>query len=177
MEELDNKIYRYGMLFYSFNELYSIYNSLNMEKKKIFKDCLAHYSLIQILEKSGNTKYTSYIEMIAGLEKKRIDNLFNKKELLTYNKEYLLKVKKLVSLFSKSTDGKLNEFVNGEWLLNKLVSLTLGSSYKKDELNDFSIIKYDLLTNEECMAITDNFIKNMNDEEIKFYGERNRLRK
>ncbi len=43
------KIYKYGNCFFNFDELYEIYNGISFDKKKLFKDCIAHFTLEQII--------------------------------------------------------------------------------------------------------------------------------
>ena len=49
-------------------------------------------------------------------------------------------------------------YANGELFLNNIINSTL-DSYEKDELNDFSLIKYQLLSEDECLAIANNFVR------------------
>ncbi len=64
---------------------------------------------------------------------------------------------------------KINEFINGEWLLNKIVSLTLGSSYHVQSRDDFSLIDYDNLETDECLAIINNYKRNIKNLELVYY--------
>ena len=69
----------------------------------------------------------------------------------------------------------MNEFTNGECMLNNLISHTLGSSYEKDELEDFSLTKYQQFSDDECLAISDNFVRYLKSDKIVFYEKSKRL--
>ncbi len=173
--DLNKKIYKYGDEFYSFEEIYKIFKDVPFDKKKKFKDCFAHFTLAQILKKGALDEYATILELISMLEKKTVENVLSKREALAVNKEYLVKTKKLFSLSGKIDDAKISEFVNGEWLLTKLVSLSLGSSYPKDECSDFMAVNCDALEVEECNVIGKNFIRNMRSEDTIFYKTPKRL--
>ena len=168
-ENLEEKIYQYGDSFYTFEEICELFVHTGFEKKQKFKDCLAHFLLAQILRKGGFSKYADIIDDLGRLEKSGIDKNLSKVEEFFHRNEYSLKVKRLFGLSGIINKYKISEFVNGEWLLKKLVSSTIGSSYDVLEQDDFSLINIDGLTDEECHAISDNFQRNMRNEELVFY--------
>ena len=167
--ELEEKIYKYGDSYYSFKEMYEIYNRTFPTKKKQFKDCIAHYILSEIFRKCDLVKEANNIEAIADIEKNNLNIKPSKMSRFINEKEYLLRVKFLFGISGLINKYKVSEFVNGEWLLERLVSLTIGSSYEKNEYDEFSLIDYNSLSKDECMAIIDNYKRNIRGEEIVFY--------
>ena len=171
-DEFFEHAFYYEDRYYTFSELYEMYKKLPMERKKLFKDAIAHYTLAEILRKCYYDKrIIASIEELADKESTKIA-LYGTdcgRVLLGYERNYNSKLRKLVNLAGKPVnkdDSRMNVFINGEWLLNNLVSLTLGSSYEKDELEDFSLIKYQQLSEDECLAISDNFVRYMKGEKI-----------
>ncbi len=176
-KDFGEKIYKYGKEYYSFKEMCEIYNIIPLNNRKKFKDYVSHMILAQILRKSGLDKYANSIESIGELERKKLEHKLSKLEKLIYNKEYLLKIMKLYGLNSIVNNFKINEFINGEWLLNKLVTLTIGSGCKVNDYDDFSLIDYSYLTTDACLAIAANFKRNMKDEQIIYYNSGRVLKK
>ncbi len=171
----NNKIYRYGDKYYSIEELYEIYNKIHFDNKKAFKDCLCHYILSEIFKKAGIN--SNDILSIANIEYKYINGNLSKINKFINDEKYSLLIKKIFGLKSVIKKYKVSEFINGEWILNKLISQTLGSGVKKDIIDNLELIDYTTLTEEECLEITKNFRRNINDEEIIFIKNPKTLRK
>ncbi len=169
-EDFGKRIYKYGEEYYSFKEMCEIYELIPLNNKKKFKDYVSHMILAQILRKCGLDKYADSIESIGELERKNFENKLSKLEKLMFNKKYILKIMKLYGLNSIVNNFKVNEFINGEWLLNRLIFLTIGSSCKVNNYGEFSLIDYSCLTIDACKAIADNFKRNMKDAEIIYYN-------
>ncbi len=169
-DNLNKKIYRYGNEYYSIEELYDLYEKSNPNKRKTMKDCLCHFILLEIFKKAGNNKYSSNLESIADIEFKYIEANLSKFEKYLYNKEYNIRLKKLLGIGGIINKYKASELINGEWLLEKIVSLSLGSNYMIDEYNGFSLINYNNLSVDECIVITENFKRNIWNEEFSFYN-------
>ena len=112
-------------------------------------------------------------DAIAMIEAKRIKTKSSKVE----NIKYSLLILRLQLLCGMKKRYKVNEFFNGEWLLNKLVGLTLGSNYAKNEIDDFSLIDLDDINEKACALISKNFINNMKDKKIEQYKYNKRLEK
>ncbi len=172
--DLSKKIYKFGDTFYSAEELYNIYNSINSERVKKFKDCIAHFILAQIFRKAGLIKDADIIESIALLEKRNLDG---KSPNFLRKKEYTLRIMQLYGLNGMVNKYKINEFINGEWLLTKLVNLTLGYICQPIGQGSFPLIDYDDLTESECREIAENFKRNVRNEEIVFFHSSKRLNK
>ncbi len=175
--ENSEQIYKYGDKYYSFEEICEIYAHIYMESKKNFRDCLSHFILAQIFRKAHHDREAYMIEDIANLEKKHVEKRFSKIESFLYHKAYSLKVMLLFGLNSEKNSYKNSEFINGEWLLNKLVSLTLGSRYQRYEHSDLSLIDYNSFLEDECLAIVENFKRNIHNEEIVYYRSPKKLEK
>lgn len=179
---MENKYY-YDEEYYSKEELYEMYQKLHDEQKKPFRDSLAHFTLSEILKKCDyDERYTNGILELARIED-GIIKMYGADcgtPTLAFRGLYRRNLRKLINLTGKlvsANDHRIDEFDNGEYLLNKLVSLTLGSYYAKDEINDLSLIDYNFLSKDECLAIADNFIRDMKDEEIVSYDAINHTRK
>lgn len=172
---MNNKYYFYDNEYYSIKEISEMYRKLNPSLKKEFKDSISHFILLEILKKCNyDERYIELIESLAGIEASLID-MYGADcgtPMLALRGMYNRNLKKLINLTGKLVtrdDDRINRFENGEWLLNNLVCLTIGSSFEKDIIDDLFLIDYNTLTEEECLAISDNFIRNMRDEEIVFY--------
>ena len=178
----ENLIYFFDDRYWSFDELYEMYKEISYDRKKLFKDCLAHYALIEIFKKCNyDIRLINGVMALCKNEVDRIQHEYKEKMILIYRKDYISKLKKLFNLngklFYKYDESKMNEFINGEWFLYNLISLTLGSTFEKDELNDFSLIKYYSLSEEECQAIADNFVRSIKNEKIIFYNKSKMIKK
>lgn len=182
-DEFFEHAFYYDDRYYTFSELFEMYKKMPMERKQLFKDALAHFTLAEILRRCFYDKrFIALIEELANKESTRIElyGIDCGRILLGYERNYNSKLRKLINLAGKSIskdDSRMNVFINGEWLLNNLVSLTLGSSYEKDELNDFSLIKYQQFSDDECLAISNNFVRYLRGEEIVYYNSPKKLRK
>ena len=164
-DELSKKIYKYGPQFYSFEEMYHLYNDAALSAKRKTIDCMYHYILAQILKKGGLQRQGDYLDSIALFEFEHMNLQMSKIQQLIYK----LKIAKLLGLALIKNGYKASEFVNGEWLSKKLISITVGSSYPVDEFNGFTLINYGDLSEGECSAIADNFIRNLWNEEFVQY--------
>ena len=162
---MDSKIYKYGTQYYSFEEMYQLYKSTSYDMRKKMKDCMCHFILAEILKKGGLYKYGEDLDNVALFESQHMESHLSKRQQVIYQ----LKIAKLMGFAEFKNKYKASELVNGEWVLNKLVSLTIGSSYPKDEQDDFSLINYNDMSEEECTAVADNFLKNIWNEELVQY--------
>lgn len=170
------KIYFYDDEYFSLEEICEKYEKLADEQKKRFRDCLAHYTLVQILKICNyDEKYIDAVLELAQTESDII-KLYGSdcgRVLMAIKSIYEKNLRKLINLTGKlveKNDSRLDRFTNGEFLLNTLVCLTLGSSYKKDIVGDLFLIDCDSLSEDECQAIVNNFVRYMSDEEIISYG-------
>lgn len=172
---MEDKIYLYNRYYYSLDEIKDMYESIPFEQKKSFKDAIAHYTLLEILDRCNYDKRVrELIESLADTEAALIGMYGSDcgTPMLALRGMYERNIKKLINLTGKlvtKDDNRINIFKNGEWLLNNLVCLTIGSSFEKDIIDDLFLINYNFLTEDECLAISDNFIRNMRGEEIVFY--------
>ena len=173
---MEDKIYLYNNYYYSLEEIHEIYNKIPLEKKKEFKDTLAHYTLLEIMDKCNyDKKIRELVASLADTEAALIGMYGSVcgTPMLALRGMHRRNVRKLINLTGKlvsSDDNRINIFENGEWLLNNLVCLTIGSSFEKDTIDDLFIINYNLLTEDECLAISNNFVRYMKCEEIEFYN-------
>ena len=172
---MEDKIYLYNKYYYSFDEIKDMYKKVAYEKRKAFKDTLAHYTLLEILDKCNYDKrIRELIESLAD-EEAAIIGMYGADcgtPALAIKGMHSKNLRKLINLTGKPAsrdDSRENLFANGEWLLNNLVCLTIGSSFEKTVDGDLSLIDYTSLTEEECRAIANNFVRNMRGEEIVFY--------
>ena len=173
---MEDKIYFYDYKYWTLEEISEIYKELSQDQKKLFKDAMAHYTLASILNKCNyNRSMIHTIWEIAGNEVDRM-NLIGSDcgtPMLYFNGMYKRYLRKLINLTGKlasHVDSRMNKFANGEWFVNNLVCLTIGSSFEKDIIDDLFLIDCNSLSEDECRAISDNFIRDMNDEEIVFYN-------
>lgn len=172
---MEDKIYLYNNYYYSFDEIKEMYEKIASEKKKSFRNTLAHYTLLEILDKCNyDKKIRELVENLAN-EEAIIIGMYGADcgtPMLAIKGMYNKNIRKLINITGKVAsrdDSRENLFMNGEWMLNNLVCLTIGSSFEKTVDGDLSLINYNSLTEEECRAISDNFMRNMRDEEIVFY--------
>ena len=179
---MENKYY-YDEEYYSKKEILEMYQKLEEEQKKSFRDCLAHFTLAEILRKCDyDERYVEGIDELARLED-GIIKMYGADcgtPALAYRGLYNRNLRKLINLTGKLVsrdDERINEFNNGEWLLNKLVCLTIGSSFEKDIVGDLALINCDSLSEEECQAISDNFVRYIKGEEIVFYDDSKTLKR
>lgn len=178
---MENKIYLYDNYYYSFDEIKDMYKSVPLEKKKAFRDTLAHYTLLEILDKCKyDNKIRELVESLSN-EEAAVIGMYGADcgtptlAIKGMHNKNLRKLMNLTGKLAKNDDGRENLYMNGEWMVNNLVCLTIGSSFEKDVDGDLSLINTDLLTESECLAISDNFIRNMRGEEIVFYKPHKRL--
>lgn len=176
---MENK-YFYDDRYYTLEEIVEMYQKLHEGQKKPFRDCLAHFTLLEILKKSDyDEDFINILSDIVELEAAKI-KLYGSdcgRPLLFYEGQYKRNLRKLINLTGKLAnieDSRMNKFNNGEWLLNNLVCLTIGSSFEKDIVGDLVLINCDSLSEDECLAIADNFVRDMKDEKIVFYNRLSR---
>lgn len=180
---MEEKIYFYDYKYWTLEEISEMYRKLNNDKKKLFKDAIAHYTLADILNKCNyDRRIIHTIWEIAGNEVDRMDLIGSDcgRPMLAYNGLYKRFLRKLLNLTGKlaiNDDPRMNRFANGEWYLNNLVCLTIGSSFEKDIIDDLFLIDSNSLSKEECLAIADNFIRDLNGEKIVFYNESKQYKK
>ena len=173
---MKNKMYYYDDRYYTIEEIYEKYEKLVDEQKKGFRDALAHFTLAGILVNCNyDERYINIIVELSRLETAFVDlyGAYCGNISLALRGQYRKKLRKLINLTGKvacNEDTRINRFKNGEWLLNNLVCLTIGSSFEKDSIGDLSLIDCDSFSDDECRAISDNFVRDMRDEEIIFYG-------
>lgn len=179
---MEEKYYFYDYKYWSLEEISTMYKRLSFDKKKLFRDSLAHYTLAEILKKCNyNRSIIHTVCEIAGEEVDRINLIGTDcgRPLLGYDRRFKSKIRKLINLtgklVNKDDDSRMNRFINGEWFLNNLVCLTIGSSFEKNIIDDLILIDYNSIGEEECLAIADNFIRDMRNEEIVFYGKSRHL--
>lgn len=169
---MENK-YFYDDKYYSLEEINDMYQKLHEEQKKPFRDTLAHFTLAGILVNCNyDERYVDSILELAHLEAAIID-LYGAdcgNIALALRGQYKKHLRRLINLTGKYDDSKMNIFKNGEWLLSNLVCLTVGSSFEKEIVGDLFLIDCDAFSNDECQAISDNFVRNMRGEEIIFYN-------
>ena len=180
---MEDKIYLYDNYYYSFDEIKYIYNNIAFEKKKSFRDTLAHYTLLEILDKCKYDKRISELVENLANEEAAIIGMYGADcgtPSLAFKGMHKRNLRKLINLTgkpAKQDDSRENLFMNGEWMLNNLVCLTIGSSFEKTVDGDLSLINYNSLTESECHAICENFIRNMRGEEIVFYNAHQKAKK
>ena len=175
MEEISDKIYRYGDNYYTIDEIYDLYKRINIDKRKLMTDCICHYIFSEIFKKAGD-KHATDLETLANLEFEKIESVSKTKKIV-FKTEYNRIIRKILGLGGYINKYKRNELVNGEWLLKKIVSLTIGSNYEVCDYHGFSFIKYDSLDEDVCKAIVDNFKRNIWNEDYVFYNSPKTLRK
>ena len=181
-DEFFEHAFYYDDRYWTFSELYEKYKKLPEENKQLFKNALAHFTLGEILRKClFDKQYITIIEDLADRERSRID-LYGcdcGRLLLGYEQRYNAKLRELLNLtgqLSSSEDNRITIFTNGESFLNNIVNSTL-DYYEKDELEDFSLIKYQLLSIDECLAIANNFVRCISNEEMVLYKNPKVLKK
>ena len=177
---MEENFYFYHTEYYTSDELYEKYKRLPSEQRKRFRDTLAHFSLVEIMKKCDyDERIIDCILDLADTEVSRI-RLYGSDcgvVSLALEKSYKTDLRRLLNLtgkLSKADDSRMNTFKNGEWLLNNLVCLTIGSSFEKEIIGDLFIIDYNSLSEDECLAISDNFVRCMKEEEIVFYKKHTR---
>lgn len=176
------KIYYYDDEYYSLEEICEKYKKLPNEQKKQFRDCLAHFTLVQIFKICNyDERYIDYIFDLAQTESSLINMHGGDcgRVTMALNKSYKSTLRKLINLTGKVAgfnDNRTNKFINGEWMLNNLVCLTLGNSFEKEVIGDLFLIDCDSFSEDECLAIANNFVRYMRNEEIVFYNAPRRLK-
>ena len=178
---MDNKIYLYDDEYWTLEELYDMYKKLDLEQKKPFRDSLAHFGLAEILKKCNyDNRIIDLILELARIEAAKI-NLYGSdcgRVLLSLGKAYKKELRKLINLTGKlanDDDIRMNIFGNGEWLLKHLVNLTIGSSFEMDNYEDLYVIDYNQFSEDDCLAIANNFICYMRGEELVYYDKSKHL--
>ena len=179
---MENKVY-YNNYYYTLEEILDMYKKLEQEQKKDFRDTLAHYSLVQILEKANyDVRMIEGVLDLAGIEA-AIINMYGSDcgtPILALRGLYKRNLRKLINLTGKLVsvnDQRIDKFINGEWLLSNLVCQTIGSNFEKVVVDDLFLIDYNSLSEDECLAISDNFVRDMRDEEIIAYDKFRKLKK
>ena len=178
---MDNT-YFYDDRYYTLEEINEKYQKVSEGQKKLFRDTLAHFTLAGILVYGHyDERYIDSILKLARIEAAIIDLYGSDCGVvsLALKGQYERELRRLINLTGKlvsENDNRIQEFKNGEWLLNKIICLTIGSSYEKEIIGDLFLVNYDLLSDDECLAIADNFVRNMKGEEIVFYNESKHLK-
>ncbi len=172
---MEEKHYFYDYKYYSIEELSDMYSKLSTDKRKVFRDSLSHYTLAEILSRCNyNRGMIHTIWEIAGIEADRMEMIGSDcgVPLLYLGKKYDSTIRKLINLTGdlvlKNDDERMNNFKNGELFLHDLICLTI-DSYEKNIISDFSLIDYESLSKEECLAIADNFVRFMKNEELVYF--------
>ena len=172
---MEDKYYFYDYKYCTLEEISEMYNKLPFEKRKLFRDSLAHYTLAEILNNINyDKKMTHTLYELAGVEADRIDLIGADcgVPLLYLNGKYNSILRKLINLSGElvlnDDDDRVDNFKNGELFLSDLICLTI-DSYEKVMISDFSLIDYTTLSKEECLAIADNFVRFMKNEELVYY--------
>ena len=181
---MENKVYFYYGEYLTLKEIYEKYKKLEKEQQKPFRDCLAHFSLLEILKKCNyDERYIDIINDLAETEA-AIINMYGSDcgtPILALRGMYRRNLRKLINLTGKiaydNEDIRMNIFQNGEWLLNYIVCLTMGSSFEKDVVDDLVLIDYNSLLEDECQAVSDNFVRCLRSEEIVFYKAHQKIKK
>jgi len=177
---MDNKVYFYDDEYYTLEEICEKYNKLAIDQKKQFRDALAHFTLTEIFRKCNyDERIRESVLELAKLEAIRI-NLYGSdcgRVLLVLESQYKRELRKLMNILSNKDNSKINKFINGELFLYNIIYLTIGSSFEKNIITDLCLIDYNFLSEEECFAISDNFIRDMKDEEIIPYKVQRILKK
>ena len=124
-EDIEKRIYKFGEEYYSFEEINNIYTRASDNKKKNIKDCVCHFILADILKRGNQQKHGEELDNIAMYEFEHIETGMSKGENIVYS----LLISRLLGLAGIKNRYKASVLKNGEWFLNNLVSLTLGSSY------------------------------------------------
>jgi len=181
--ENEDKTYFYDDRYYTLEEISNKYKSLAVEQKKDFKDAISHFILVEILKKCDYDEriIESTLEL-AKLESDLIEcyGCDCGRVPMTLRGMYDKDLRKLLNLTGKLAsrdDSRINSFKNGEWFVNNLICLTIGSSFEKDIIDDLFLINYNTLTKGECLAIADNYIRTLKGEKILFYDSPKRLKR
>lgn len=181
---MEDKYYFYDYKYWTLEEISEMYNKLPCEKRKLFRDSIAHYTLAEILKKSDYDR--SIIHTVWEIAGEEVDhmNLIGTdcgRPLLGLDRRYKSQLIKLFYLSGEfvfnDDDIRINNFSNGEYFLNSLVCFTIGSTYEKDIVGDLFLLDYNSLSKEECLAISDNFMRFMKNEELVLYNENKHLKK
>ena len=169
-EENKDRIYKYGDSYYSIDVIYDIYRNCNYFKtKKTIKDCICNYILSEILKRGGLEREGNTLDSLTTYRLEHLDKKMSKSEMFAYNKNLFLRGLKILGLAAVKNKYRADELMNGEWVLNKLIYHTLGNSYSTNQIDDFILINYVDLSHDQCVAIAQNFLRNLwNDELIKY---------
>ncbi len=170
------KIYFYDDEYLTKEDIYRMYEKLEDEQKKGFRDALAHFTLAKILYICNyDDDYIDGVHELAQIEASII-KLYGSdcgRVLILLKGQYKRNIRKLINLTGKlvcDNDSRIDKYMNGEELLNNLLDQTFGSCFEKDKIGDLSLVDSDALSEEECLAIADNFVRYMRDEEIVSYN-------
>ena len=170
------KIYFYDDEYLTKEDIYRMYEKIEDEQKKGFRDALAHFTLAKILYTCNYDE--DYIDGVHELAQAEVSimKLYGSdcgRVLMLLKGQYKRNIRKLINLTGKlvcDNDSRIDKFMNGELLLNNLLNLTLSSSFTKDNIGELSLVDCDSLSEDECLAIADNFVRYMRDEEIVSYN-------
>lgn len=177
----ERKVYKYGENYYTFKEIHNLYENSNYKKET--KDCICNFILAEILKRGELAKEGEALDSLTSYRVKHIGKSMNKSESFLYNRIMSLMKFKILGLAAIKNSYKASELMNGEWILNKLVSLTLGANYPINQIDDFVLINCMDLSSEQCIAIAENFIRNIWNEELiqyknsKTYSKKSRWQK
>lgn len=164
----EEKVYKYGDNYYSFQEIYSLCRKNNYNKKLV-KDFVCSYILVEILKIAGFDDVSNALDSFVSYRLKHIESTMNKAKKIIFKKCLFLKGLKVLGSEAFKNSYKIGELMNGEWILNKLVVHTLGYNYPVNQINDFILVDYLSLSKKECVAIADNFMRNLCDNELVRY--------
>ena len=171
---MENKTYYYDEEYYSLEEICEKYQNLAMDQKKSFRDALAHFTLLEILKKCNyDERIIDSVYELAKTEASIIDlyGSFCGTVILAIKGGYNSNLRKFINLSGKlalKDDVRIDEFKSGEELLDNLISHTIGS-YDKNIIGELSLVDYESLSKEECLAIANNFTRFMKNEELVSY--------
>ena len=179
-----DKYYFYDYKYWSLEEIHEIYNELSFDKRELFKESFAYYTLAEILKNCDYDKRMIHIIYeLAGLLVDRMNLIGTDcgRPLLGYDRRYKSLLRKLINLGGElvlsDDDIRMNILKNFELFLNNLIYLTIGSSYEKDIIDDLVLIDYNTFSKEECLAIANNFVRFIKNEELVFYNKQKKLSK
>ncbi len=170
------KFYFYDDEYLTIEEIYRMYEKLEDVQKKQFRDALAHFTLAKILYTCNyNEDFIDGVHELAQ-EEVSIMKLYGSdcgRVSMLLIGQYKRNLRALINLTGKlvtSDDSRIDKYMNGEELLNNILDQTFGSSFSKDNIGDLSLVDCDALSEEECLAIANNFVREMKDEKMVLYN-------
>ena len=179
---MEEKYYFYDYKYWSLEEISNMYKELSLDKRKLFRDSIAHYTLAEILNNAGyDRRMIHMIWELAGTEVDRMELIGTDCGVpgLYMRGKFNSTLRKLINLSGelvlKNDDIRLDKLTNGELFLNNLVSSTIGLSYGKDSIDDLVLIDCNSLTKEESVAIATNFTRFLKNEELVQFNKNKRL--